>query len=171
MKIVFCGPPHSGKSVFLANIIDNLPTDAYTVIRACPDGEGTWSNNQNQKETNLVRQKGKFTQAFIEDACRAIDNQTNKIVLVDVGGKISEENEQILKHCDNFIVLSNNEEKKQEWLEFAGKLGLQCVGCFDSSIEGKEEIYTREPYIQGRIVGLERGKNARELFCDKSNCF
>ena len=158
MKIVFCGPPHSGKSVFLANIIDNLPTDAYTVIRACPDGEGTWSNNQNQKETNLVRQKGKFTQAFIEDACRAIDNQTNKIVLVDVGGKISEENEQILKHCDNFIVLSNNEEKKQEWLEFAGKLGLQCVGCFDFSIEGKEEIYTREPYIQGRIVGLERGK-------------
>ena len=53
MKIVFCGPPHSGKSVFIANLIDKMPTDAYTIIRACPDGEGTWSNNKNQNETLL----------------------------------------------------------------------------------------------------------------------
>ena len=85
MKIVLCGPPHSGKSVFIANIIDKLPTDAYTIIRACPDGEGTWSNNANQVETNVVRRKGKFTEKFIEDGCKAIDNQVNKIVLVDVG--------------------------------------------------------------------------------------
>lgn len=85
MKIVFCGPPHSGKSVFIANLIDKMPTDAYTIIRACPDGEGTWSNNKNQNETTNVRKKGKFTKSFIEDACKAIDNQSNKIVLVDVG--------------------------------------------------------------------------------------
>ncbi len=85
MKIIFCGPPHSGKSVFVANLIDKMPTDAYTIIRACPDGEGTWSNNKNQNETNIVRKKGKFTKSFIENACTAIDNQTNKIVLVDVG--------------------------------------------------------------------------------------
>ena len=85
MKIVFCGPPHSGKSVFIANLIDKLPTDAYTIIRACPDGEGTWSNNKNQNETAIVRKKGKFTKSFIDDACQAIDNQSNKIVLVDVG--------------------------------------------------------------------------------------
>lgn len=85
MKIVFCGPPHSGKSVFIANLIDKMPTDAYTIIRACPDGEGTWSNNKNQKETTNVRKKGKFTKSFIDDACKAIDNQSNKIVLVDVG--------------------------------------------------------------------------------------
>ena len=108
MKIVFCGPPHSGKSVFIANLIDKLPTDAYTIIRACPDGEGTWSNNKNQNETS--------------------------------------------------IVLSSDEEKKHEWLEFGQNLGLECVGCLDSSLEGQEEIYTRQPYFQGKIVGLERGK-------------
>lgn len=158
MKIVFCGPPHSGKSVFIANLIDKLPTDAYTIIRACPDGEGTWSNNKNQDETSVVRKKGKFTNTFIDDACKAIDNQTNKIVLVDVGGVMSKENEQVFEHCDSFVVLSSDEQKKKEWLEFGQNLGLECVGCLDSKLEGREEIYSREPYFQGRIVGLERGE-------------
>ena len=158
MKIIFCGPPHSGKSVFIANLIDKMPTDAYTIIRACPDGEGTWSNNKNQNETTIVRKKGKFTKSFIDDACQAIDNQSNSIVLVDVGGVMSPENEQIFGHCDSFVVLSSDEQKKQEWLEFGQRLGIECVGCLDSSLEGQEEIYSREPYFQGRIVGLERGE-------------
>lgn len=158
MKIVFCGPPHSGKSVFIANLIDKMPTDAYTIIRACPDGEGTWSNNKNQNEISRVRKKGKFTKSFIDDACQAIDNQTNKIVLVDVGGVMSKENEQVFQHCDSFVVLSSDEKKKQEWLGFGQRLGLECVGCLDSSLEGQEEIYSRVPYFQGRIVGLERGE-------------
>lgn len=158
MKIVFCGPPHSGKSVFVANLIDKLPTDACTIIRACPDGEGNWSNNKNQNETAIVRKKGKFTQSFIDDACKAIDNQTNKIVLVDAGGLMSNETEQVFKHCDSFIVISNDEEKKLEWLKLGQKLGLNCIGCLDSSLEDQEEIYARNPYLQGRIVGLERGK-------------
>lgn len=157
MKIIFCGPKHSGKSVFVANLIDKLPTDAYTIIRACPDGEGTWSNNKNQKETNIVRKKGKFTKSFIDNACKAIDNQTNKIVLVDVGGVMSKENEQVFQHCDSFVVLSCDEEIKKEWIEFGEKLGLECVGALDSKLDGKEEIYTRTPYLQGSIVGLERG--------------
>jgi len=158
MKIVFCGPPHTGKSVFISNLIDKLPSDDYTIIKACPDGEGIWSNNKNQNETSVVRKKGKFTKSFIDKACQAIDNQTNKIVLVDVGGVMSKENEQVFKHCDSFVVLSSDDTKKQEWLEFGERLGLQCVGCLDSSLEGHEEVYSREPFLQGRIVGLERGK-------------
>lgn len=158
MKIIFCGPPHSGKSVFIANLIDKMPTDAYTIIRACPDGEGTWSNNKNQNETTIVRKKGKFTNSFIDSACKAIDNQSNSIVLVDVGGVMSPENEQIFKHCDSFVVLSGDEQKKQEWLEFGQRLGLDCIGCLDSSLEGQEEIYSREPFFRGKIVGLERGE-------------
>lgn len=55
MKVVFCGPPYSGKSVFIANLIEKMPTDSHTIIRACPDGEGNWSNNEKQHETSLVR--------------------------------------------------------------------------------------------------------------------
>ena len=162
MKIIFCGPPHSGKSVFIANIIKQMPTDAYSIIRACPDGEGTWSNNRNQKETSIVRKKGKFTKTFIDDVCRVIDKQTNEIVLIDVGGVVSKENEKIFRHCDCFIVLSSDEEKRQEWLDFGQKLGLKCIACIDSSLEGKEEIYSRVPFIRGRIVGLKRGELLEE---------
>lgn len=71
---------------------------------------------------------------------------------------MSKENEQVFQHCDSFVVLSSDEQKKQEWLEFGQGLGLECVGCLDSSLEGQEEIYSRTPYFQGRIVGLERGE-------------
>lgn len=159
MKIVFCGPPHSGKSVFINNLIKMLPSDSYTIVRACPDGEGNWSNNQNQDETSAVRKKGKFTEDFVENACNVIENQSHKIVLIDVGGIISEENEKIFKHCDSFIILSSSEEKKLEWLEFGEKMGLQCIACLDSALEGNDEIYAEKPYIQGKITGLERGAN------------
>ena len=158
MKIVFCGPPHSGKSVFIANLVDKLPTDAYTIIRACPDGEGTWSNNEKQEETNMVRKKGKFTEKFIDGACKAIDNQTNKIVLVDVGGIMSKENEKVFKHCDSFVVLSSDEENKRKWQKFGENLGLECIGSLDSVLIGEEEIYSRTPYLEGKITGLDRGR-------------
>jgi CRISPR-associated protein Csx3 len=41
------GPPHSGKSVFLAELYRQLlqrqPSGVF-LQRACPDGEGMWSN-------------------------------------------------------------------------------------------------------------------------------
>ena len=71
---------------------------------------------------------------------------------------MSKENEQVFQHCDSFVVLSSDEQKKQEWLEFGQGLGLECVGCLDSSLEGQEKIYSRTPFFQGKIVGLERGE-------------
>ena len=158
MKLIFCGPPGSGKTVFISNIVSKLPTDCYTIVRACPDGEGTWSNNKNQQEVNIVRRKGKFTKSFINNVCNSIDIQSNKLVLVDVGGIISKENEEIFKHCDNFIVLSNDEQKREEWLKFGQNLGLGCMGCIDSKLQDVEQIYSKEPYIKGKITGLDRGR-------------
>ena len=162
MKIVICGPAHSGKSVFLSNLIHRTPDNARTTIRACPDGEGTWSNNPKQAETSIVRKKGKFTMSSVNSDCQEIDRQTNKIVFVDVGGMRTKENEEIFRHCDCFIVISNDENEKEEWLKFGENLGLECIGLLDSKLEGEEEIYEKEPYLQGRIVGLERGKILRD---------
>ena len=71
---------------------------------------------------------------------------------------MSKENEEIFKHCDSFVVLSNDEDEKQKWIQFGQNLGLECMGNLDSSFEGKEEIYARKPYLKGRIVDLERGE-------------
>lgn len=162
MKIIFCGPPHSGKSVFFTNISNALPADSYSTIRACPDGEGSWSNNPNQNETLLVRRKGEFTTEFVENVCEIIDNQKNHpIVMVDVGGKLTPENAKIFKHCDSFVILSNNEEEKNKWLQFGESLGLTCLACLDSSLEGKDRIYSKKPYLQGKITNLERGNTIK----------
>lgn len=158
MKIIFCGPPHSGKSVLFTNLSNALPADSYSTVRGCPDGEGHWSNNPNQNETLLVKQKSEFTPEFVENVCEIIDNQKNhSIVMVDVGGKISPENAEIFKHCDSFVILSNDESQKNEWLQFGKGLGLTCLACLDSSLKGKDEIYSKKPYLQGKITNLERG--------------
>lgn len=157
MKIVFCGPPHSGKSVFIANIERYLPSDGYTVIRGCPDGEGGWSNNENQNITQLVRKKGKFTPEFVQEVNEIIDRQENPIIIVDVGGIRSKENKEIFSHCDAFVVLSSSQEETQKWKEFGEETGLQCLAIMDSVLEGEEAIYETEPFLRGLITGLERG--------------
>ena len=149
-----------GKSVFIANLIDNMPTDAYTIIRACPDGEGQFSNNRNQEEARIVRQKNDFSSKLVNYYCEVISSQPDDfITLIDVGGKRSKENEQIFKQADSFLVISSDSNEKQEWLEWGNNFGLNCIACIDSSLEGRDEIYETEPYVQGKITGLERGSH------------
>jgi CRISPR-associated protein Csx3 len=46
VKVVLCGPPHSGKSCLregLKQAIRQIPNAPYPyVLTACPDGEGAW---------------------------------------------------------------------------------------------------------------------------------
>ena len=44
------------------------------------------------------------------------------------------------------------------------KLGLECIGCLDSSLEGQKEIYTKKPYFQGKVVWNGKGKNFKRTF-------
>lgn len=158
MKIIVCGPPHSGKSVLVANLMKYLPTDEPIMIRASFDGEGNWSNNENQEEVRRVRKKGENSSLFFKRICQVIEKQTSKIVLVDIGGVLTQEKEQVFQSCDSFVVVSKDEKMKQKWLEFGQKLGLECIACLDSRLDGEETIEQTIPYLQGRIVGLERGK-------------
>ena len=91
MKIAFCGPPHSGKTVLIGNLASKFPRDEYRFISTCPDGEGIWSNNENQEETTFVRKKDKYKISYIKRKCKKLKGQPNNIVLVDIGGKITED--------------------------------------------------------------------------------
>ena len=44
--ILIGGPPHSGKSVLTYSLTQTLRQQGidHYVLRACPDGEGDWSN-------------------------------------------------------------------------------------------------------------------------------
>ncbi len=122
MKIVLCGPPHSGKSTFLANLKRRLPDDTQRVFRACPDGENDLSNETGDFKGD-TRIKGEFSAEFVERFCRAIDNNNeSKMVIVDVGGKMSDENREIISHCDAYIIVCREDAEPDEdmkaWQEF-----------------------------------------------------
>jgi CRISPR-associated protein Csx3 len=77
LKIVLCGPPHSGKSCLREGLkqaivnIDNVPYPY--VITACPDGEGSYFSEAAKRDPELARRlkqeyKAKFTMEFAEKA-------------------------------------------------------------------------------------------------------
>ena len=175
MVIIVCGPPHSGKSVFIDNLIRILPTNGLVLIRGCQDGEGLWSSGPNRGLVELVRQKEGFTQEFVDRVCELIDRHKNssRIVLVDVGGIISKENMQIFSHCDGYITVCRDEideNAKEEfkttpkdWMKACERAGLKPVALLTSSLKKGEKLTVkkdtakREPIV-GRISGLNRGE-------------
>src|SRR5512136_651193 len=59
------GPPHSGKSV-LAYALSRALRErgvAHYLLRACPDGEGDWSQEAEQSLVRQIRIKGSYTPA------------------------------------------------------------------------------------------------------------
>ena len=167
VKIALVGPPHSGKSVFRSFLETSLPGNITTSIISAPDGEGKYSNRENQEEIQAFRVKGKYSNELIEKTTKLMDNINNKIVIVDTGGKLidgrlTKENKEILSHCTHAIVLSSDETLKNSWEKECNKMGLDIIASLDSRLEGKDEKYTdlnsKENTIYGKVTNLERGK-------------
>lgn len=138
-----------------------LPPDHYILIYGCPDGENHSSNIANQAIAQIVRQKGHFDLTFIAFATKSIRNAEQRLVLVDVGGVRSPENEKIFKECDGYVILSSTPEEISLWREFGDRLGLKCLAELDSRLsEEKSVIYPDQSdgILRGLVVGLERGE-------------
>lgn len=68
IKVVVGGPPHSGKSVFIEALTQNLDKDNTFSFSAAPDGEGPWlQRHYDDPDVVKFRQKGKFTPEFVAD--------------------------------------------------------------------------------------------------------
>lgn len=164
MVVIVCGPAHSGKSVFFVTLKKELPREGTHLFRACPDGEGTWSQLSDEHVAQELRHKGKFTSEFVAWVVESIRNLKKRIplVLVDVGGIRSQENEAIFRECDAFAVLCRKDkaEEKKMWEDFGLELGLQLVASFDSSLEGEDRIDEEQPVLRGLVTGLIREDRA-----------
>lgn len=158
-RIIVCGPPHSGKSVFLANLMRQLPPDSFYLAFAAPDGEWHWSNYGDQDLVSVVRQKGKFSENFVDSMVKAIAANEQPLVLVDTGGVRSEANEAIFDVADGCIILSSKPEETIEWRKFATEHGVEVLAELDSVLVGTCELYgeQEDEVVRGRISGLERG--------------
>jgi hypothetical protein len=164
-RIIVCGPPHSGKSVFLANLMRQLPPDSFYLAFAAPDGEWHWSNFGDQDLVAAVRQKGKFTEDFVSNMVNAVSRNEQPLVLVDTGGIRSEANERIFDACDGCIILSSKPEEIVAWREFAIVHDVAVVAELDSVLHGTCELYGEQGdgVIRGRISGLERGHTIKSV--------
>jgi len=139
------------------------------LIYGCPDGEGHWSNIANQQLVGVVRQKGKFDENFMTNILSAIRNAEQRLILVDVGGRRTSENERIFKECDGYIILSSKKEELVEWRNFGDRLGLKCIAELDSLLVGESIVYADkgDGILRGVVTGLERGEYVSSPVIDK----
>jgi len=159
-RVIVCGPPHSGKSVFLANLQRLLPVEHHMLIFGAPDGEWHWSNKANQVLVRETRQKRSFSDEWCDGILNAIARAEQRLVLVDTGGKRLSPNDRIFRECDAFIILSSSKEEIIEWRRFGEENGCECIAELDSALQGTDDVYSDagDGILRGRITGLERGQ-------------
>lgn len=155
VKIVVCGPRHSGKSVFLGGLCENLPRAMRYLFRAVPDGEGTWTY-KNEK-SQQYRRKGKFSQENVDWYCQSLKNcEMAPITLVDIGGIPSEENRRILTEggVTHAVILAGDLGKVSEWEQFLKTCKVEVIAVLHSDYQGKEDCIESSPMV---VHYLERG--------------
>jgi CRISPR-associated protein Csx3 len=155
--VVIGGPPHSGKSVLtylLTRRLRALKVEHY-VLRACPDGEGDWSQETPPERVRLLRQKGQFSQDFVDRVCRDLA-QRHLPLIVDVGGKPTPDQERILDQCTHAVLISANEAGLAEWRDRFERHGLPIIAELRSVLTGEDRIDAETPALRGQIANLER---------------
>lgn len=182
VKLVLCGPPHSGKSCLregLKQAVLSQPGAPYPyVITGCPDGEGSWFQKSYEVNQELVEHikpdlKAPMTKEFAEQAAIWVKGANQLITIIDVGGKISEQNEIIMRPATHAVILSGDTDKFTEWEEFCLSLNLKIVAKIHSQLHAtQDEVfiadnwkqYTNEylekaPLLTGSVHRLQRGED------------
>lgn len=157
--ILIGGPPHAGKSVLTYNLTQALRkrnVDHY-VIRACPDGEGDWSQEIDQRMVSRIRLKGNWTLEFVKNICRDIERRHFPL-LVDVGGCPEEWQMSILSHCTHSLLLlhQQSEHTTTFWHQLVERHGLLSLAKLYSELEGTSTITAEVPVIKGTLTELHR---------------
>lgn len=180
MTVAIGGPPHSGKSVFLAELYRQLlarrPSGVF-LQRACPDGEGMWSAEADPAIVKEIRRKGNFDGGFMTFTLKAIEALGTRfpIVLVDLGGRRSAQNAEILHRSTHVFILSSKDEENEPWSQFAAAEGCQTLavlasrlfelapGVLDTSKSTPDQPWSDSEVLRGELWQLDR-KGPPELY-------
>jgi CRISPR-associated protein Csx3 len=163
--VLLAGPPHRGKSVLaylLADRLKRLNIQHY-LLRAVPDGEGNWfleSENSGLARILKNRLKTGYSPEFVEHMVNVIQGRSLPLV-VDIGGRPSNEQFDILQSCTHSILLYGNQEEKANWLEYLGRMDVLPVAELYSTLEGDDQLWESKPILRGQISGLQRDFSLR----------
>ena len=165
VKVVVMGPPHSGKSVFIESLMNHFDADLNaTMLSGCPDGEGLWlQKHYDNPEVAALRRKGGFTPEFVEFAAESVRNFENPLALVDIGGRVSDENREIAAGATHAIILAGALDKVSEWQSFADELGIPVVAKLHSHYTGDHDtVLKTDETVVASTHFLERGAGDKE---------
>lgn len=169
--IAFIGPPHSGKSVFMYNLFNQLLAinpvyihRNFYIIKGCPDGEAFWSVDLPPTLLKQIRHKREHTDEFANEVAQQIKSASKlkKIIFVDCGGIIDERNKTILNNCTHAILISSEPAKAAKWRTAIDN--LKYLADIDSYLDIPEKI-SQLKYIDQQsgtyfmdMTQLDRGK-------------
>ncbi|OGO41395.1 MAG: hypothetical protein A2Z04_06555 [Chloroflexi bacterium RBG_16_57_9] len=161
--VLLGGPPHAGKSVLtytLTQALRSQQVDHY-VLRACPDGEGDWSNEAAQELVRLIRVKGDYTSAFVERIARDLARR-HLPLLVDVGGRPGPLDTSVFNQCTHAVLLYKEPADLDLWRELMDRHGITLLAEILSLPGPAADHYIADygTVLRGAISGLERGTTA-----------
>lgn len=169
MKVVLCGPPHSGKSCLregLKQAIRRIPSAPYPyMLTACPDGEGAWYSETSRNNPELARElkqayKRKFTWEFARKVANDVKNVSLPLTIIDVGGMIDDKNRLIIAPATHAVILAGDMNRIKEWQELCTEFNLKIVAIIYSDYNGVEDYIKLEtPVLKGSVHHLERGED------------
>ncbi len=159
--VLIGGPPHAGKSVLFYSLTHALRERGirHHAFRACPDGEGNWTQESDEETVSQIRMpiKGEWPQAFVERICLDLEHRCFPL-LVDVGGHPKESQACILRKCTHSLLLlrADKEDYTRLWLRLIAESGLLPLAQIDSQLKGTSTITSQTPILTGTLTGLER---------------
>ncbi len=132
----------------------------FYLLRANPDGEGDWFTRIDPTLAQKLRQKKTFTPEFAQYLHEAILHR-HVPLLVDVGGKITQEQATIVRACTHAILLSSTKEGIRQWRAFVEDKGIPVIAELISDLKGKDSLQATHPILRGTLCCLERTSRAR----------
>ena len=97
-----------------------------------------WSNEANPEVVKQIRRKFAFSEEFITVTLRGIERMgctpAHAIVLLDLGGKRTAENAEILRRSTHCIIVSSQVEEIPAWQAFASAEGCAVIAVLQSQL-------------------------------------
>ncbi|MGB3511488.1 MAG: SAV_2336 N-terminal domain-related protein [Microcoleaceae cyanobacterium] len=173
VKVALCGPANTGQTVLRDSLktailrLESAPQDFYS-ISASPDGDGAFYSETAKNYPKLAEQlkaesKAKFTPEFAEGKARDIRRIKNSLLLFNVGGKTSSENQLIMSEATHAVILAKTETDVIEWQDFCEnylKKPIHIIAIIYSNFFGKEDkVERKDSILTGIVHHLERGED------------
>lgn len=159
--ILIGGPPKSGKSRLSHRLQEALRQRGvmHYLLRANPDGEGNWRYSSRPDLATTLRNQVKVpwrdtAEGYADTLARDIERR-HLPLLVDLGGKVSDENHKIAAQCSHAIVIASEPADLLQWRTFAESHGLVLLAELRSELHGVQQIVDDGSTLRGVISGLD----------------